>query len=703
MKILFDLTPIYDHLSGIERYNINITKEIIRQHPEDKYILLFKNEVHNEFRDIVLQKNVRYKVIPACNKLLFIQVRLLRVLNRIKADYYVFLSFTSPMFFNKGKIINAIFDLTCWDCPESISAKMRSYYRLAYKIAAKRSRKIITCSEFSQKRICEKYNLNKNRVSVIYAGLTDIFKAAPHTDPELKQKYGLPDKYILSLSTLEPRKNLQLLIKVYSEMIEDGIQLPKLVLAGRQGWKLEEVFGNISDSIKEKIHFTGFIDDDDLAQVYREAELFVFPSKYEGFGLPVIEAMSQGTMVVTSDAASLPEVAGDAGIMFRSDDKTELRKALIKALSLSDDEKAVRQRAGRSISNSFVWEDEAEKLYNIINERRRTMPLKNRRTLMKEITVLLLTYNGERNAILSTVNSVIKQKNVNVKLIIADDGSEDFCKDEIVSFLEKESFSSYTIIDNKINRGTVLNVYNSLEYVQTDFVKLISQGDLLYDENSLCNMMRFMEKKKCDVAYGKMVGYLPSDLSLVEQYSPRDNTPYEKNDIRRSTKEFFLYLNGPCGALHMYRIAALKKYLAEIAGKVKYCEDNIMGLMMLDGIKMAYYPHFIIYYEVGNGISSGANKGQSRRIREDQIRCFDHFAEIRKCRLTQKAKRLYHINSIDNRRVRHILKVLLNPAALMYELKCRLNSPKNKKELDIASAKKDFLYKCIVKNSDMKS
>ncbi len=316
---------------------------------------------------------------------------------------------------------------------------------------------------------------------------------------------------------------------------------------------------------------------------------------------------------------------------------------------------------------------------------------------MNEITVLVLTYNGKRSAILSTVRCVIKQKNVNVKLIISDDGSKDFCKNEIISFLEKASFNNYTIIDSKVNRGTVLNVYNALKYVQTEYVKMISQGDLLYDENTLYNMMRFMAKNNCEVAYGKMVGYVPNDLTLVEQYSPRDNTCYKNKDISRMAKEFILYLNGPCGALHMYKTSALKKYLAEITGKVKYCEDNIMGLMMLDGIKLAYYPHFIIYYEIGSGISSGAQKGQSRRIREDQIRCFDHFAEIRKCRLTKKAKRLYHINSIDNRRVRHILKVALNPAALFYELKCRLNRSGNKKELDFASAKTDFLYDCIVK------
>lgn len=366
MKIVFDLTPIYDHLSGIERYNMNITKEIIKHHPENRYVLLFKNEIHKEFTDIVSQKNVKYRVIPACNKLLFIQFRLLAVLNKIKADYYVFLSFTGPVLFRKSKVINAIHDITCVDCHESIPMKMRLYYLITNKMIVGKSWKIVTVSRFSQRRICEHYHLDKKRVPVIYDGLTDIFKEESHTNPELKQKYGLPDKYILSLSTLEPRKNLQLLIQAYSELTEKGIQLPELVLAGRQGWKLDEVFGNISDRVKDRIHFTGFIDDADLAQVYREAELFVFPSKYEGFGLPVIEAMSQGTLAVTSDAASLPEVAGESGIMFRSDDKADLKRVLIKALTLSETEKVIKRNEGLRLSNSFVWSDEAEKLHKIM-------------------------------------------------------------------------------------------------------------------------------------------------------------------------------------------------------------------------------------------------------------------------------------------------------------------------------------------------
>lgn len=365
MKIAFDLTPIYDHLTGIERYNINITKEIVRNHPGNKYILFFKNEIHKSFQDVVKQTNVESIIIPECNKLMFIQWRLYQALKKIDADYYVFLSFTSPVLFRKQRIINAIHDLTCWDCPESIPTKMKYYYRYTYKVAAKHSWRLITVSKFSQGRICEKYGLSEEKVPIIYDGLTDIFHKEPLENPKLKTRYKLPEKYILSLSTIEPRKNIQLLIKAYKELIEEGMELTDLVLAGREGWKLEEVAGDISDEVKNRIHFTGFIEDKNLAQIYRDAIFFVFPSKYEGFGLPVIEAMSQRTLVICSDAASLPEIVGKAGILFKSNDKESLKNAIKNALNISNKEYEDRIERGKNISSSFKWNKEAAKLFDL--------------------------------------------------------------------------------------------------------------------------------------------------------------------------------------------------------------------------------------------------------------------------------------------------------------------------------------------------
>lgn len=368
MRIAIDLTPIYDHLTGIERYNINISKEVIRQHPEDSYILVFKECVHEEFKDIVKLANVEHIVVPKCSKLFFIQWKLYKVFLHVDADYYLFLSFTSPILLRKRGIVNAIHDLTCWDCPETIPLRMKLYYRLVYQVAVNRSWKIITVSAFSQRRIHEQYRIKKEEIPVIYDGLSEVFQKPPLDNSIMKEKYSLPDEYVLSLSTIEPRKNLKLLIHAYAELIEDGYKMPKLVLAGRKGWKLDEVMGDVSEEVTKEIIFTGFVDDVDLPQLYRDARLFIFPSMYEGFGLPVIEAMSQGTLVVCSDAASLPEVAGDAGVLFISNDKENLKNAIQRALAYSEKEVQEIKDKGLVISNSFSWAREAEKLHSIMKQ-----------------------------------------------------------------------------------------------------------------------------------------------------------------------------------------------------------------------------------------------------------------------------------------------------------------------------------------------
>ena len=365
LKIAIDLTPVYDHLTGVERYNICIVQGLIRLHPGDSFILVFKNEVHPEFLNIIKLDNVKHLILKACNKLFFMQYRLMKEMNKIDADYYLFLSFTSPFFFRRKKAISAIFDLTCWDHPETMPAKMKYYYRLTYKASVKHDYKIITCSGFSARRICERYGLKEEDVPVIYGGLPPVFLRKQDKEKgHICKKYGIPADYILTLSTVEPRKNIQLLILAYRELVKDG--LPDLVLAGRKGWKLDDVLGGMDEETRKKIHFTGFVDDEDLPGLYANAALFVFPSKYEGFGFPIIEAMSQGTLVLSSDAASLPEVVGTAGVLFKSEDKESLKSKLRYCLSMPAGEKEKMIAGGKMNAERFDWDNEAEKLYLIM-------------------------------------------------------------------------------------------------------------------------------------------------------------------------------------------------------------------------------------------------------------------------------------------------------------------------------------------------
>lgn len=366
MRIVFDLTALYDHLTGIERYAMNISYNIIIQHPEHVYILLFKNEVHKKFINIVRQNNVEAKIVRGKNKLYFSQIYLAKCLYKIDADVYVFLAFTSPLLFKNKCIINTIHDLTPWDCPKSMKAYMVAYGKITIKNASKVSKSIISVSEFSKRRISEKLNVDLSKITVAYNGLSEQFLTIKSESIErIKKKYKLPEKYILCLSTLEPRKNMKILIKAYINLIKKQKIDADLVLAGRKGWKLNE-FISENDKNFEKIHITGFIDDEDLPILYRNAMLFVFPSVYEGFGIPLIEAMSQETLVITSDSSSLPEVAGEAAIFFKNNSVNSLENKIIEVLSLDLVEKENYKKKSLQQAHKYMWKNSAEIYYNTI-------------------------------------------------------------------------------------------------------------------------------------------------------------------------------------------------------------------------------------------------------------------------------------------------------------------------------------------------
>jgi glycosyltransferase involved in cell wall biosynthesis len=157
---------------------------------------------------------------------------------------------------------------------------------------------------------------------------------------------------------LEPRKNIELLIRAYSRLVlEDHWKIP-LVLAGRKGWKMDGLLSNVPEIVRNQIYFTGFISDEDLPVVYKNASLFVFPSIYEGFGLPPLEALACGTRVLSSDAASLPEVLGEAAMYFESNNEQALYQALKEAV-LSE-QKPEQIKNGELQAACFDWNQQAQ-------------------------------------------------------------------------------------------------------------------------------------------------------------------------------------------------------------------------------------------------------------------------------------------------------------------------------------------------------
>lgn len=342
VRIAIDLTSLADNFSGIERYAMNITKELIELDKTKKhtYILLFKRNIHQEFNGYKKKRNVECKVFKGENKLVFAQILFPLHLYRIKADVFLFLAFQSPILFRHRRIYNTIHDLTCWDCPETMKKHMEWYFKLEICNALRISKGIITISKFTRKRIIEHFQYDKDKIILAYCGISDVFmdfvreqKSLMTKDEldkrlDIRHKYHLPEQYLLCLATLEPRKNLPFLVETYVELQEEErINIP-LVLAGRKGWKMDEFLERIEDRYRKNIIVTGFIDDKDLPYIYHMADCFIFPSVYEGFGMPPLEAMSVGTLVISSDASSLPEVLGRAAAYFQPGDKQELKEKL---------------------------------------------------------------------------------------------------------------------------------------------------------------------------------------------------------------------------------------------------------------------------------------------------------------------------------------------------------------------------------------
>lgn len=374
MRILIDLTALADNFSGIERFALSITKELIsnQSRSDIEYILVFKNEVHKEFA--AEQHNVKKIIVRGKNKLVFNQLQLPLKLAAIKADYYFFPAFPAPFFFFNRNAISAIHDVGCWDCPSKNKRYMTLYFKLMYRKAALGNKRVVTVSHFSKERISKILKKNPDEIAVVYNGVSDCFVNFCYDkkqDIKAKEVYRLPEGYILCLSTLEPRKNMRLLVEAFGELIKEKKIDTSLVLAGRKGWLMDDLLSNLDKEIVNRIHFTGFVDDDLLPYVYRNAQVFVFPSVYEGFGVPPIEAMSMGIPVISSDAASLPEVLGNAAYYFENRNLKDLKKQIVTVMNLQEEKVDMMKKAGVEQAQLFNWKIEALKLRDTLLIQRR--------------------------------------------------------------------------------------------------------------------------------------------------------------------------------------------------------------------------------------------------------------------------------------------------------------------------------------------
>jgi glycosyltransferase involved in cell wall biosynthesis len=265
--------------------------------------------------------------------------------------------------------------------PELFRGANGAYLRLFTRISCRRAARIIAVSENTRADVMQLYGVPGGRVQAIPEGVSPVFYPRPAAEvAEFRRARALPDHFVLFVGTLEPRKNLVTLIEAFSNLKHLHLRCApaqvqvsqtsnvKLVLVGGKGWYYDQIFATVERlGLNDRVIFAGYIPNGDLPTWYNAADVFVFPSRYEGFGLPVLEAMACGTPTVTSTASSLPEVAGDAALAVAPDDVDALTEALYRALTDMALREELRVKAVARAAK-FTWEETARRTVAVYHQ-----------------------------------------------------------------------------------------------------------------------------------------------------------------------------------------------------------------------------------------------------------------------------------------------------------------------------------------------
>ncbi len=270
----------------------------------------------------------------------------------------------------RTKLVVTIHDLVAFIYPETFTLKMRIWQRLFVGNAVRVADRILADSEATKKDILRFYNLDADLINVVYPPVGDHFR--PVTDPEtigsIRNEHGLPEKFILYVGTLEPRKNVTGLAKAYARLPRELRDQYALILVGAPGWYSDEIKKVIASlQMPDRIRMIGYVDRRILAGLYSMASVFAYLSVYEGFGTPPLEAMACGTPVLSSHSSSLPEAVGDAGILVDPDNIDEITVQLTTLLTDGSVRMKLSQ-AGRKWAERFSAFEKAKEVLKILEE-----------------------------------------------------------------------------------------------------------------------------------------------------------------------------------------------------------------------------------------------------------------------------------------------------------------------------------------------
>lgn len=372
MRIGIDYTAAIYQGAGVGRFVRNLVGALIALDHENTYTLLYSRPGHRSGAPVLpTGPNVTGRPLVLGQRLLNVLWYKLGVPLPVEwlgasADVYYFPDFTLPPVRN-GATVLTVHDLSFLLVPECAEAGLRAHLERIVPASVRAADFVTADSENTRNELTALLDVPPERIEVVYCGVDRRFH--PIDDEaalgQVRAKYGLNFPFMLYVGTIEPRKNLGRLLRAYLQVRQQHRTQHRLVVAGGLGWLYEDVLREIDELAAEhEVMFLGRVPDEDLPYLYSLSDLFVFPSLYEGFGMPPLEAMACGKAVVCSNTSSLPEVVGDAGVLVSPYDVDALADAMASLLN-EPERRAELGRRGVERARRFTWEKSAARLLEV--------------------------------------------------------------------------------------------------------------------------------------------------------------------------------------------------------------------------------------------------------------------------------------------------------------------------------------------------
>lgn len=365
MRIAIDIRETIGHKAGKGWYTYVLVKALLKNDKKNEYIL-YTNQKNPDFKATKGAPKVRQKIITKTG--LKWHLAVLKDLKKEKPDlFWAPTSYIIPALAPKSlKTIITVHDIVAFLFPEGHNKKALYLERITLKRALKKCRAVLTVSKNTRNDLIQWFSMSPDKIVIAPCAASSIFKPLKTIDivlQEVRELYDLPRKFILAVGTLSPRKNFTRLITAYRRLLRKRTDV-HLVIVGSRGWDFKKTLRRVDP---DKVHLIGYIEGEELAAIYNQAELFIFPSLYEGFGIPLVEAMSCGCPIAASNVSSIPEVTSGSAILFDPYSVESIESSMEAILGSPSFRKEIIQK-GKKRAKEFSWDKSAKKILALFKQ-----------------------------------------------------------------------------------------------------------------------------------------------------------------------------------------------------------------------------------------------------------------------------------------------------------------------------------------------